>query len=163
MTAFRRERWQSKREGNMKPYKKSDGLKRFSKSSKDSAGAGVRQSSLVVVLVTLLAALGLIDLVLTTAYMTTDGMFESNPIVVWVMGRTHSVLALVAFKLLFLAIGAGSLLAARRHWTGAAGAWIGIAINFFVMANWIMYAQVSKAADLNDAASHASGWVRLAK
>src|SRR5262245_40669903 len=74
-----------------------------------------RRSRRVLWLVAALIIMSLLDLAMTAAFMSGPGMYESNPLVAWLVRRTNSIVALVVYKLVCMSLTSVIFLALRRR------------------------------------------------
>lgn len=82
--------------------------------------------------------MGWADLALTLTYMRTIGMFELNPLARMAVESGQGQ-RLVLFKLLTMAISAGSLLAMRHHRCAERVAWCSACLMLALMVQWRIY------------------------
>ncbi len=110
----------------------------------------------------LIILFGLADLLLTVHAMRTTGMYEDNPLVIWLIRNTNSPLALIAFKLSTLAVGVGLLRRFRYKASATIGAGIAAAALGGVLVMWLLYYQSLDGLDLNAIVPlDESNWIRL--
>jgi hypothetical protein len=97
------------------------------------------RSERVIFAVGLVIGLAVLDLILTHWQMSTVGMFEANPLAVWLVERWGNANVLIPFKLGTLAFGAGILLMFRRRGAGELGAWVAAAAHVYMAVTWVLY------------------------
>jgi len=96
------------------------------------------RSSRVIVLITLIAAMSIVDLYLTILYITHWGMNEVNPLARAMM-EYQSPAILVLWKLATVTLGIGILAMVRRKRTAELGAWVGFLILGLLMTHWVAF------------------------
>ena len=85
--------------------------------------------------------LSIADLVLTISYLTTVGMSEGNPIVVWLLKSTNSVWPLVLYKGLTVSICVTLLYRTRFKRQSELAAWCAMLILVTLSIWWNQYSQ----------------------
>ncbi len=93
----------------------------------------------VAMIVAAMFAMGLIDLMFTVTYIRSIGMYEANPIARHIV-LNGSIGALVAFKLVTMAISCGAIYYARRVWKAEVAAWLCAVLLGSLMVHWVNYA-----------------------
>ena len=97
------------------------------------------RSRRVGVLLVIVIALSALDLALTLHLLATVGMFEDNPIVVYLVQATGCGLALSAYKLLSVSLAVGPLYRCRHRRSGEIGAWVAVLVLSGVTVQWGRY------------------------
>ncbi len=104
----------------------------------DNRGARGRR---VMVLLGAIVILSLADLAVTLGHLQSIGMAEANPVAAYLIRVTDSPWALVAFKVLTVAVCVALLYRARRHWQGEVASWLALSILVGVSVLWHYYAE----------------------
>ena len=92
----------------------------------------------VIVLITLIAAMSMVDLYLTILYITHWGMNEVNPLARAMM-EYQSPAILGLWKVATVTLGVGILAMIRRKRSAELGAWVGCLILGLLMTHWVSY------------------------
>lgn len=108
--------------------------------SKSRLGKG--RPARVLILVIAIAALGLGDLYMTTAFLTSGGMSEGNPIARWIMSF-NCVWLLSAWKVMLLGVTCLLLLVTRRSRAAEIAAWLCAAVMLWLAVRWMAYAELA--------------------
>ena len=122
------------------------------------------RASRVNFLLTLVVVLSALDLGLTLFWMSTIGMYESNPLVALLARLTGSPLILCAFKVMSVIICVGVLSSLREHVQAEFGAWTAACVLLALAVRWVNYAHVStqfSAQAMCEFAGNDGEWVRL--
>ena len=85
--------------------------------------------------------LSVADLVLTVSYLTTVGLSEGNPIVVWLLQATNSVWALGMYKAVTVTICVSLLYRTRFQRQGELAAWCAMLILVALSIWWNQYSR----------------------
>jgi hypothetical protein len=111
-----------------------------------------------------LVGLSVVDLLLTLGFMTSVGMYEDNPIAVWLVRWTGTTQAVAAFKVASLAVAVGVLYALRSRPQGEVGAWLALTVLVLVTLQWARYADCIGETELMALAELGrmeTGWVQV--
>lgn len=123
-----------------------------------------QRSRRVALLLAAAVALSAVDLFATLGYMTTSGMFEANPIVVYLAEQAWAASLITVYKLLTVSIAVGLLFRLRRYLSAELGAWF-IALTLTgLCAQWVLYANQAANIDataLNNLAKDDPHWIVL--
>lgn len=115
-------------------------------SGRDSA-LDVARRGRVALLLAVIVGLSLLDLVVTLGYMTSTGMYESNPIVRWLVATTESPLAIVGWKALTVGFSVGVLHRLRDHRLAEGAAWGLAVVLAWLTVQWFLYAHAMSGID----------------
>jgi hypothetical protein len=110
------------------------------------------------------AALSVVDLVVTLTYMKTVGMYEANPIVHFIAGLGNPLLTISLFKIATVAIGIGLLHTLRRFQSARIAAALMVVVLLALSAQWARYGAQIVAIDVHAHQQHTnseSGWIHL--
>ena len=122
------------------------------------------RSSRVTVLLTAIVLLSMLDLVLTVGHMTSNGMFESNPLVTALVEWSGTALAVIDFKALSVLVGVSLLYRTRRHVSSELAAWLMTIVLAVLAVRWAQYTGELSGMDrstLFALAQSESGWIRF--
>jgi len=98
----------------------------------------LNRSFRVIVLITLIAAMSMVDLYLTILYITHTGMNELNPLARGMMEyQSPAILGLWKIATVFLGVGILAWIRTKR--SAEMGAWIGCLILGILMIHWVAY------------------------
>jgi hypothetical protein len=117
------------------------------------------RSRRVAAAVGVVAVLSLADLALTMGFMATTGMYEDNPLVVWLVRATGSVLSIAVWKLVTCGFACGVLLRYRARRSSEIAAWSAVAMLLVVAVRWAAYAEAARTCD--PTLQEGEAWVRL--
>jgi len=87
-----------------------------------------------------IVALSLVDLTLTTMYLTSVGMTEGNPIAAWLLSKTNSLWVLALYKGVTVATCVSLLFYMRNNRQGELAAWCSMLIMTALSIWWNQYA-----------------------
>ena len=87
--------------------------------------------------------LSLADLLVTLWHLRGVGMYEANPIAVYLIRATNSPWLLAAFKGVTVAASVLVIYSLRRHWQAEIGAWCCAMILAVVMYSWCTYVEAA--------------------
>ncbi len=100
----------------------------------------------------LAATLYTLDLGLTTLFMSTYGLWETNSLVVKLAGLTGSMSVVLVFKICATAPALFTLYRVRATRAGSLGAFVALVIAIWTTACWAAYLSIVTSVDLADMA-----------
>lgn len=88
--------------------------------------------------------MGLADLGITMTYLTSVGMYESNPVARFIIGLGSPTIV-VAFKLGTMLVTSWIVLAQRRRWQAELVAWFSVVVLGLLTVHWLNYLDFAEA------------------
>jgi hypothetical protein len=131
----------------------------------DDPSLGAVRARRVALALGIIWSLSIFDLALTTAFMTTSGMIESNPLARAVVLWRDSTYPLVAWKVLCTALCTVILTSLRRRVAAEGAAWLCVAALGLTTITWVQYLQCEEVQLLSSLSvtlpEAPDGWVAL--
>lgn len=98
-----------------------------------------RRESRITILIGSFVILSALDLVLTVGHICTIGLFEDNPIIVWLAHSTGSWIAIASYKSFTVAVTSAILFRLRKYRSAEFGAWVCVLVLTLLALVWIEY------------------------